>query len=335
MTAKSVTSLPTGPGWAFEPKFDGFRALAFRTSRTSRSRGPRVELQSRQQRMLTAHFPDVAAAVAAVEHDVVLDGELVIWRAGRLDFAALQDRLRSGPTRARSLAVELPAAYVVFDLLGHDHSDLREHPYRHRRAVLDEMLGGRLPPGLVLTPTTTDRAVARTWLIGHTTSGVEGVVAKHLDQSYRPGVRGWQKIRTRLTAEAVVGGVIGPLQAPRVLLLGRYDTHGRLHLAGRTTELTATAGAAVAAVLEPAAGPTHPWPEVLPATRWGRPGPPTAYRQVRPSTVVEVRVDTAVEQHRWRHPAHFLRLRPDLRADDLVPRASDTSAGDAGRRASG
>jgi ATP-dependent DNA ligase len=104
--------------------------------------------------------------------------------------------------------------------------------------VLEELLARRLPPGLVLTPTTTDPQDARTWLLGHTASGIEGVVAKRVDQPYRPGVRGWQKLRTRLTAEAVIGGVIGPIKAPKVLLLGRPDTHGQLHLAGRTTELT-------------------------------------------------------------------------------------------------
>lgn len=325
MTAKTVTSLPVGSGWAFEPKFDGYRALVFLTTTSD---GPQVAVQSRQQRMLTAHFPDIAAAAATLERAVVLDGELVIWRAGRLDFGALQDRVRSGPARARSLALELPAAYVVFDLLAVDHTDLRDQPYHHRRRMLEELLGRRLPPGLVLTPTTTDPAVARTWLLGHTTSGVEGVVAKRVDQPYRSGVRGWQKLRTRLTAEAVVGGVIGPLHAPKVLLLGRPGHADQLHLVGRTTELTPAAAAAVAEALTPHVGPGHPWPDVLPSNRWGRPGPPTVYTQVRPEVVVELVVDTAVEQHRWRHPARFVRVRPDLHAADLAPSASRSTTSD-------
>src|SRR3954447_5997373 len=228
MLARTVSNLPTGSGWAFEPKFDGYRVLAFRSR-------ARVELQSRQQRILTAHFPDVTAAIAGLGDEVVLDGELVIWNAGRFDFAALQDRLRSGPRRAPTppaprrahpLAAATPAAYVVFDLLAHGRTDLREQPYQHRRDALEALLGRGLPPGLVLTPSTTDPAVARSWLIHHGPTGIEGVVAKRLDQTYRPGVRGWQKLRTRLTAEAVVGGVIGPLDAPRVLLLGRTTTTG-------------------------------------------------------------------------------------------------------------
>jgi ATP-dependent DNA ligase len=243
----------------------------------------------------------------------------VIWQAGRLDFGALQDRLRSGPACARQLALELPAAFVVFDLLAHDGTDLREQPYHRRRHVLEELLDRRLPPGLVLTPTTTDPTVARAWLLGHATSGIEGVVAKRLDQPYRPGVRGWQKLGTRLTAEAVVAGVIGPLHAPTVLLLGRAAADGHLQLVGRSTKLSPTAQAAVSGVLEPHLGPDHPWPPVLPSTRWGRPGPPTVYTQIRPTTVVKVTVDTAVEHHRWRHPARFVRLRPDLHTHDLMP----------------
>src|SRR5215208_2214632 len=112
MAAKTVERLPTGAGWSYEPKYDGYRALAFR------DRGG-VHLQSRQLRDLTAGFPDVAAAVARLD-DVVLDGELVVWRAGRFDFAALQDRLRSGRARVGNLVTAAPAAYIVFDLLAHD-----------------------------------------------------------------------------------------------------------------------------------------------------------------------------------------------------------------------
>src|SRR6188472_2939368 len=122
MAAKAVDRLPTGPGWSFEPKYDGFRALAFRD-------GDGVALQSRQQRCLTAAFPDVAAAVAQLD-DVVLDGEIVVWRGGRFDYAALQDRLRSGPARVRDLATVAPAGFIVFDLLARNGRDRRDRPYR-------------------------------------------------------------------------------------------------------------------------------------------------------------------------------------------------------------
>ena len=324
MLARTVSALPSAPGWAFEPKFDGYRMLAFH-SRAG------VALQSRQQRMLTAHFPDIAAAIDGLDEEVLLDGEVVIWNAGRFDFAALQDRLRAGPRRAHTLAAAVPAAYVVFDLLAHGRTDLREQPYQHRRDALETLLERGLPPGMVLTPSATDPAVAHSWLRNHgsvSSAGIEGVVAKRLDQPYRPGVRGWQKLRSRLTAEAVVGGVIGPLDAPRVLLLGRLDRDGHLHLVGRTTELTPASAKTVAARLRPHAGSGHPWPNPLPSTRWGRRGPPTAYTPVRPRVVVELTVDTAVEHHRWRHPAHFVRIRAELHPLDLLAQSNDPCSED-------
>ncbi|MDT0353560.1 hypothetical protein [Pseudonocardia charpentierae] len=171
----------------------------------------------------------------------------------------------------------------------------------------------------MLAPATTDPTVAHTWLGGHTASGIEGVVAKRADQPYRPGVRGWQKLRTRLTAEAVIAGVLGPLQQPRVLLLARPGPHGRLQVAGRTVDLTPTLAATIGAALRPHLGPGHPWPGLLPRSRWGRgPAEPLAYTQVRPEVVVELVVDPAVDGPRWRHPATLVRLRPDLHSTDLT-----------------
>jgi ATP-dependent DNA ligase len=323
MAAATVADLPAAPGWVFEPKFDGFRALAFCDAAG-------LLLQSRQLRPLAPAFPDVAAALAPFTHrGVVLDGELVVWRRGRFDFPALQDRLRSGPARVRELAAATPAAYVVFDLLARDGADLRERPYTTRRRELEELLAEGMPPGLVLAPATADPAVARTWLRGYTGSGIEGVVAKRADQPYRPGVRGWQKLRARVTGEAVVGGVIGRVGAPQVLLLGRYDDAGRLQVAGRTTELHPAARAAVGAVLRPHPGPGHPWPETLPRSRYGRrPAEPLSYTRVHPRTVVELVVDPALDGPRWRHPARFLRLRPDLHPGDLGAAAPDGAAHD-------
>jgi ATP-dependent DNA ligase len=306
MAAKTVTQLPAGPGWSFEPKYDGFRALAFRDEEG-------VNLQSRQLRPLTQAFPDVAAAVAQLD-DVVLDGELVVWRAGRFDFAALQDRLRSGRARVRDLVTAAPAAYVVFDLLAHDGRDRRDRPYRKRRRKLEKLLADGLPDGLVLTPATTDAVVARSWMLGHAGTGLEGVVAKRLDQTYRPGVRAWHKLRTRVTAEAVVGGIIGAVEAPQELILGRFDDSGRLRIAGRTTRLSPIASAKLAALLHPATA--HPWPELLPPHPYG--GGHTAYTRVTPEVVVELSVDLAVDGLRWRHPVRFVRVRGELTAVDLA-----------------
>ena len=193
-------------GWAWEPKFDGFRCIAFHDA-------GRVALQSRQQRQLTRYFPEVVAAVGALDRDVVLDGELVVWRGGRLDFGALQRRLHPAASRARTLSLEVPAVFVVFDLLARDGVDRRGLPYRKRRKKLEKLLGRRLPDGLVLMPMSTDRAVAAQWMVGHTASGIEGVVAKKLDSTTTRGAARGRRCGPAGTAEAMVGGVLGRSKA--------------------------------------------------------------------------------------------------------------------------
>ena len=311
---KAVTSaqLPVGkPGeWSYEPKFDGFRCVAFAC-------GERVMLQSRQQRSLTRYFPEIAAAVGALDVDVVLDGELVLWRDGRLDFAALQQRLHPAASRADALARSMPVSYVIFDLLEVAGADLRRRPYLERRACLEDLLGRQVPHGLVLMPASSDPAVARLWLINHSAAGIEGVVAKRCSHSYRPGKTTWQKVRTRVTAEAVVGGVLGSIKHPEALVVGLPDLSGRLRIAGRTTPLPPALRHELPELLV-AAGETHPWPAAIPSSRFGqRPSMPVDYTRVVPCLVVELDVDVAFEQHRWRHAARLVRLRRDLASDDL------------------
>src|SRR5918994_3638150 len=215
MIAVTADQLPRDRpgGWAFEPKFDGFRCLAFR------SRG-RVALQSRQQRPLGRYFPEIVDAVAELATDAVLDGEVVVWRDGHLDFTALQQRLHPSADRARRMAVALPACFVVFDLLARNGVDLRTRPYHQRRRALEKLLGRHLPDRLTMMPMTTDLAAAQLWMVDHCAAGIEGVVAKRLDQAYRPGGRTWRKVRARTTAEAVVGGVLGPVGQPVALIVG-------------------------------------------------------------------------------------------------------------------
>ncbi|MFC5948380.1 hypothetical protein ACFQH9_08850 [Pseudonocardia lutea] len=315
MAAVSTGELPVGEKWVYEPKFDGFRCLAHAVA-------GRARLHSRQLRSLTRYFPEIVAALAELGEDVVLDGELVVWQQGRLDFAALQERLQPSTAGAGRLAIAKPAAYVVFDLLARQGTDLRPLPWTERRGRLEGLLGARLPHGLVLMPTAADPAVGRLWMREHTASGIEGVVAKRVDQPYRAGARAWRKVKTRLTAEAVVGGVLGTLEEPEALIVGRYGAHGRLRVAGRTTPLPAAARAHLRDVLTAPAG-DHPWPGVIPSARFGqRPSEPVAYVQVAPSVVVELEVDTAFEQDRWRHPARFMRSRPDLHPEEITQASS-------------
>ena len=211
----------------------------------------------------------------------------------------------------------MPACYAVFDVLAINGRDVRGKPYRERRALLEDLLSRQLPNGLLLVPVTNDFAVARSWILNHTSAGVEGVVAKRLDETYRSNGRTWSKIRTRLTAEAIVGGVLGPLDMPEALIVGRRDRHGRLHVAGRASLLTPTARHELAALLTPALD-DHPWPAAIPVSPFGQlPGEYLEYQKVTPSIVVELDVDTAFEHHRWRHAARFVRVRADLTLEDL------------------
>jgi ATP-dependent DNA ligase len=246
---------------------------------------------------------------------VVLDGELVVPVGGGVDFAALQHRLRAGAGRVPQLARQGPAALIVFDVLSSEGQDLRPEPYDQRRRILEALLAEPCP-GLGLMPATTDPDAAATWLRDQP-PGVEGVVAKKRDQRYRPGVRGWQKLKAQRTAEAVVGGVLGSLEQPGGLVLGRYE-HGRLRVAGRTGPLPPAAWAQVARLLHPAP-PRHPWPPRLPASRFGQmPSDEIDYVQVAPELVVEIEADTAFEQGRWRHATRFLRVRHDLVPTDVT-----------------
>jgi ATP-dependent DNA ligase len=168
-------------------------------------------------------------------------------------------------------------------------------------------------------PMSTDRAVAAHWLVGHTASGIEGVVAKKLDSTYNPRHRPWQKVRAHRTAEAVVGGVLGTLDRPDALVLGRPDPSGRLRIAGRTRPLAPAHRRELVRTLRPCAG-AHPWPNVIPSSRFGqRPGEAVEYLRVEPNVVVELDVDTSFEDYRWRHAARFVRVRYDLGRDDLRP----------------
>ncbi|WP_433504792.1 RNA ligase family protein [Pseudonocardia halophobica] len=310
MIAVTAAELPVGEKWIYEPKFDGFRCLAHAS-------GGKVRLQSRQLRPLTTYFPEITAAVAELGENVVLDGELVAWHEGRLDFTAMQQRIHPLASRASQLAMQRPAAFVVFDLLASKGEDRRGEPFSERRRRLEKLLEKRLPHGLVLMPMSPDIRVARQWMLQHTASGIEGVVAKRVDQTYRSGGRSWRKVKTRMTAEAVVGGVLGSLEEPEALIVGRRDLRGRLRVSGRTTALSRTARTELVPLL--AAGEeSHPWPDVIPSARFGqRPSMPVEYEKVRPAVVVELDVDAAYEHERWRHAVRFVRVRNDLTIDDV------------------
>jgi ATP-dependent DNA ligase len=176
MLARLARQLPVGDTVIYEPKWDGFRCLAFRP------RGPEgdVDLRSRNQRPLARYFPEVVEAVRALPHSpIVLDGELLVIRGGRADFAALMSRLHPAASRVALLARETPARFVVFDLIAVGDEVLLDRPFAERRRRLQAAMAGAEPP-LQLSPSTSDPAVARAWLAAYSGSGIDGVVAKDL-----------------------------------------------------------------------------------------------------------------------------------------------------------
>ncbi|WP_181468091.1 RNA ligase family protein [Streptomyces sp. Amel2xB2] len=186
--ARRVDALPPGDVWAYEPKFDGWRALIFH-------RPDGVVVQARSGRLITTHFPDVATAALRLPVGCVIDGEVVIWNEQRIDFFAVQRRALSAPRKAWPLSKQLPASFAAFDILEHDGEDLRVRGYAERRERLVQVVGVLGPP-IQPVPSTTSRDQALDWWERWTPEvGIEGLVVKHLDGLYRGGARDWRKYK--------------------------------------------------------------------------------------------------------------------------------------------
>ena len=320
MLAKSVPELPPGEGWLFEPKWDGFRAIAFRD-------GDRLYLQSRDLRPLDRYFPDLGAPLrAALPARGVVDGEIVIATPSGLDFDALQMRLHPAASRVAKLAAETPASFVAFDLLAEGEEDLRPRPQAERRARLEAVIA-RDEGRVHLTPCTRDRAVAQEWFHRFEGAGLDGVIAKHEGTTYQPGKRVMLKIKHVRTADCVVAGFRwhknGPGELVGSLLLGLYDGAGALHHVGVTSSFTTVMRRQLARELEPlrrdalAAHPWREWAEAFEgsprmpggASRWSQ-GKDLSWEPLRVERVCEVAYDH-LQGDRFRHAATFLRWRPD------------------------
>src|SRR3954451_13275266 len=232
MLARLTRELPSGD-LTYEPKWDGFRTLAF-------IEGDAIDLRSRHDRPLARYFPEVVAGLrsAARGRDAVLDGEIVLAGNGAAhDFGQLMSRLHPAASRVEQLSRETPAAYVAFDLLAVVDEDLREHPFIERRRRLEELLAGA-PPPVSITAATRDPVEAGTWLGRYRGGGVDGVVAKPDGLPYQPGKRSMIKVKLERTVDCVVAGLrLFPGPAVSSLILGLYDEDGRLHHVGVVTNL--------------------------------------------------------------------------------------------------
>ena len=307
MEARLVDELPEGAGWQFEPKWDGFRCLAFRA-------GEEIELRAKSGKPLARYFPEMAAALRRLgPSHFVLDGELAIPVGETLSFDALQMRLHPAESRIKKLAVETPAVLILFDLLATSGAEsLLQTPLLQRRAALDAFFRSISSEDAVrLSPFTRDLAEARRWL--ETSGGaLDGVIAKRLDGIYQPGERAMLKVKKRRTADCVVGGFRYERNLSLVgsLLLGLYDSEGRLDHVGFTATLHDLDREALTRQLEGLIMP--------PGFTGNAPGGPSRWstersgewQPLRPELVVEVRYDH-VSGGRFRHGTRLLRWRPD------------------------
>lgn len=307
MEAKLVDDVPSGPGWWFEPKWDGFRCLAFKDA-------GEVELKSKSGKPLTSYFPEVAAALAALPvRRFVVDGELTIAVDGEISFDALQLRLHPAESRIRKLAAETPAGLVLFDcLLADTGGPLIGSPLHARRAALEALVARFGRSGDVrLSPGTQDPKTACAWL-DQVGAALDGVIAKRLEGPYESGERAMLKVKRLRSADCVVGGFRYEQASRQVgsLLLGLYDDKGLLHHVGFTSTITNAERPALTERLEALADP--------PGFTGAAPGGPsrwsnersTEWTPLRPELVVEVRYDH-VTGARFRHGTKLLRWRPD------------------------
>jgi ATP-dependent DNA ligase len=336
MLARLTRTLPEN-GFFYEPKWDGFRCLAFVGAGDEPN--ARVDLRSRHERPFSRYFPEIVEALAALDvDDVVLDGEIVAVVNGKFDFAALMGRLHPAASRVERLRHEVPCGYVCFDLLQINGEVLTEGPFAERRARLESLLRATTAP-LFLTPSTRDVATAASWLERFSGGGLDGVVAKHEDLRYQPGARAMIKIKREQTADCVVAGMRPTLDGSRMvasLLLALFDEAGRLQHIGVASNFPRAQRAEMFEKLRPLAVPIseHPWRAGFlmeggslgrlagSAGRW-TPDMELEWIPLRPDLVCEIAFDQ-VDGYRLRHPARFKRWRPDREAasctvDQIVP----------------
>ena len=310
MEMRSADVIPDGPGWQYEPKWDGFRAIAHRS-------GEVVELISKNGQPLGRYFPEILSALLALpEREFTLDGELVVPDAGALSFDALQQRIHPAVSRITRLSQSSPALYLAFDVLREGDATLTDVPLIERRGHLERFAAAFNADGpLRLSPSTTERAVVDDWF-ARVGGALDGVVAKRLDRPYASGKRDAAvKIKKKRTADCVIGGYrLASGHADRIgsLLLGLYDDTGLLDYIGFCSAFPTAERTSLLARLAPYAGGsgfTGGAPDMEPS-RWSRPDRDRSWVALAPELVLEVAFDQ-VTAGRIRHGTKPIRWRTD------------------------
>ncbi len=330
MLAKATTELPDRDDIIFEPKWDGFRCIIFRD-------GDEVEFGSRNSKPLTRYFPELIQPVLeSFPKRCVIDGELIIAGGDRLEFEALQQRIHPAESRINMLAEETPASFVAFDILAEGDEDLREQPFSERRARLVRALQHVNAP-VYLTATTTDRAEAQRWFVDFEGAGLDGLIAKPVDEPYAENKRSQIKVKHTRTADAVVAGYRWHKDGAGIgsLILGLWED-GKLRHVGVAASFTKKRRAELVAELEPLtqdAVKEHPWRSWIVGNEDGSssagssseestaqqvPGTPNRWSAARDQSWTPIRIERVAEVKysttlggRFRDVTKMLRWRPD------------------------
>ncbi|HWS51479.1 MAG TPA: ATP-dependent DNA ligase [Microbacterium sp.] len=330
MLAKAAAVVPdpakTAGGLLFEPKWDGFRGLIAWD-------GDSVEIGSRGAKPLTRYFPELVDAVSRlVPGPCLLDGEIVVATGSgkqRLDWEALSQRIHPAASRITRLAAETPAMFVAFDLLAEGDEDLKDAPFRERRDRLEKLMDGVEHP-LHLTRTTLDRDAAVRWLEEFEGAGLDGVVAKPLDQPYAPGKRTLIKVKHARTADVVALGYRIHKSGSGVgsLLVGLYDADGTLRQVGGVAAWSDARRRELVTELEPLVERDEAGSAVTGESERSRfsGAKDVSFVRLRPELVLEVRYDQ-LEGARFRHTVQFERWRPDREARSCTYDQLDTVVG--------
>lgn len=305
MLARAAEAIPEGGSWRYEPKWDGFRAVVFRDADD-------VFVGSRRGQPLQRFFPEILDPLrTALPPRAVVDGEIIIATPRGLDFDALQMRLHPAASRVARLAGETPATVILFDVLAEADQDLRGWALVSRRELL---LGAVTPnPRIAVTPHTADIDEARDWFTRYEGAGLDGLIAKPEDSTYRPGERGWVKIKHLRTVDCVVGGyrIEAKTDVVGSLLLGLYDDAGVFHHVGHTSSFSAKEKRDLVTKLAPLHGGESFGGGRTPGapSRWSS-GKDAEWTALQPALVCEVSFDH-LQGQRFRHAARFLRWRED------------------------
>ena len=312
MKARVRVNPPEPPGWVYEPKWDGFRMVAWS--------GDEPRLESRNGKDLLRYFPELRLALAELPAGTVVDGEVVVIGNGVTQFDTLQMRIHPAESRINMLAAETPAALIVFDVLAHEGADVMDQPYEERRRLLERVYEG-FGDDWYLTPVTDDLKEAERWFHEYEAAGCDGIICKQTDEPYVEDKRNWIKWKHRRTIDCVVGGYRVHKDGGKIgsLLLGLFNDAGQLHFIGHCSGFSNQDRVEILHQFEQLRSDESFGDDVRrpgAESRWSG-GKDLSWIAVEPGVVIEISYDQ-LQDGRFRHATRFERWRSDKDASECT-----------------